>query len=77
VRKTRIYAKLECCILEPQMPVSCYVYVKMAMQYVYYYLYMLLDVYGALQDQIGRVLGQNCKICTTDPKKLAISEIFR
>jgi hypothetical protein len=37
---------------------------------------MLLDVYGALQDQIGRVLGQNCKICTTDPKKLAISEII-
>jgi len=38
---------------------------------------MLLDVYGALQDRIGRVLGQNCKICTTNPKKLAISEIFR
>jgi len=36
---------------------------------------MLLDVYGALQDQIGRVLGQNCKICITDPKKLANSEI--
>jgi hypothetical protein len=37
---------------------------------------MLLDVYDALQDQIGRVLGENCKICTTDPKKLAISEII-
>jgi transcription termination factor NusB len=37
---------------------------------------MLLDVYGALQDRFGRVLGQNCKFCTTDPKKLAISEII-
>ena len=37
---------------------------------------MLLDDYGALQDRFGRVLGQNCKICTTDPKKLAISSIF-
>jgi hypothetical protein len=36
----------------------------------------LLDVHRALQDRIGRVLGQNCKICTTDPKKLAISSIF-
>jgi hypothetical protein len=45
------------------------------MKYVYVCLYKLLDVYGALQDHIGRVLGQNCKICTTDPKKLAISEI--
>jgi hypothetical protein len=46
------------------------------MKYVYKCLYMLLDVYDALQDRIGRVLGQNCKICTTDPKKLAISELF-
>jgi len=38
---------------------------------------MLLDVYGALQDRIGRVLGPNCEICTTDPNKLAIREIFR
>jgi hypothetical protein len=46
------------------------------MKYVYYCLYMLLDVYGALQDRIGRVSGQNCKIYTTDPKKIAISEII-
>jgi len=27
--------------------------------------------------QIGWIWGKNSKICTTDPKKLAISEIFR
>jgi hypothetical protein len=32
---------------------------------------MFLDVHSALQDRFGRVLGQNCKINTTDPKKLA------
>jgi hypothetical protein len=47
------------------------------MEYVYYCLYMLLEVYGPLHDQIGRILGQNWKIYTTDPKKLATSEIFR
>ena len=58
-----------------QMPILL-LYVEIAMKSVNY-IYIFLDVYGALQDRIGLVLGQNCKICTTDPKKLAISEIFR
>jgi hypothetical protein len=36
---------------------------------------MLLDDYGALQDQSEQVLGQNWKFCTSDPKNHAISEI--
>jgi hypothetical protein len=36
---------------------------------------MLLDDYGALQDQTEQVLDQNWKFCTTDPKNYAISEI--
>jgi len=43
------------------------------MKYVTYCIYMLLDEYGALMDRIDWVLGQKCKICTTDPKKLTIS----
>jgi hypothetical protein len=35
-----------------------------------------MDVHSALHDRFGRVLGQNCKICTTDPKKLAIMVIL-
>jgi hypothetical protein len=37
---------------------------------------MLLDDYGALQDQTEQVLGQNWKFCTSDPKNHAISEIY-
>jgi hypothetical protein len=39
-------------------------------------MYMLLDDYGALQDQTEQVLGQNWKFCTSDPKNHAISEIY-
>lgn len=59
------------------MPISCYVYVKIVMQDVFLCLYKLPNVYDALQDRVGLVLGQKCKICTTGPKKLAIIEIFR
>jgi hypothetical protein len=45
------------------------------MKYVYKCIYMLLDDYGALQDQTEQVLGQNWKFCTSDPKNYAISEI--
>jgi hypothetical protein len=37
---------------------------------------MLLDDYGALQDQTEQVLGKNWKFCTTDPKNYTISEIY-
>jgi hypothetical protein len=37
---------------------------------------MFLDDYGALQDRFGRVLGQNGKFDTTDPKKLVIRKNF-
>jgi hypothetical protein len=40
-------------------------------------MYMLLDDYGALQDQTEQVLGQNWKFCTSDPKNHAISEILQ
>jgi hypothetical protein len=46
------------------------------MKGVFIMLYKLLDVHSALQDRFRRVLGQNCKFCTTDPKEVAISEIF-
>jgi hypothetical protein len=46
------------------------------MKYVYKCIYMLLDDYGALQDQTEQVLGQNWKFGTTDPKSYAISEIY-
>jgi hypothetical protein len=39
-------------------------------------IFKLLDVNSALQNRFERVLGQNFKIYTTDPKKLAISENF-
>jgi hypothetical protein len=46
------------------------------MKYVYKCIYMLLDDYGALQDQSEQVLGQNWKFGITDPKNYAISEIY-
>jgi hypothetical protein len=54
------YVMWEMRTLVPLFAKSCDVGVKIAMQYVYYCLYMLLDVHGALQDRIGRVLGQKC-----------------
>ena len=46
------------------------------MQYVYYCPYMLLDVYGALQDRFGRILGQNAKFAPQTRRNSLLAKYF-